>query len=383
MRWPLPFACVLAIACSSGGGPSTESLAWKALPDRYARCFQVFANGSARKVIVFGDAGRSDTIGVYLLRGEDAAGDGAAVYLPDLQRVAVLSTTHLSFISALSRTDLVVAATYLDQVRDQATRERIKQGLVIDIGAAEGIDRERLFAANAQVVFDYPFGQATHRGAVPEQVFVPVTEYLEDHPLGRAEWIRFFGVLFDEEERADSLFAAIEARYLQRRRESNELARPTVLFGSYWQGQWFVPPGNSYMAHLIEDAGGRYLFADRTGSGNITLDMETMVSEGLHADVWGMIAEVDGVPTEDDFTHRDPRLAGFKAVREKKLFIGNVATSDLFGQAMLEPDILLSELQEMIAIHAAFDHAGGYRPKYFAHPGPELGVPDIAKITVP
>ena len=79
---------------------------------------------------------------------------------------------------------------------------------------------------------------------------VPVTEYLEVHPLGRAEWLRFFGVLFGVERKADSLYSTIAERYT-RVVVADTSNRPTVVFGSYWQGQWFVPSGNSYMARLI------------------------------------------------------------------------------------------------------------------------------------
>ncbi|MBK6831399.1 MAG: ABC transporter substrate-binding protein [Flavobacteriales bacterium] len=373
----------LLVACT--GDPGTHARSdWTELPNHHARCFRIFARGDERKVIVFGSGGADDTIAVHLT-GTTKHRDGSdAIPVPPLDRIAVLSTTHLPFISALDRTDRVMAATDLERIRDVATKQRISQGEIREIATADGIDREQLLLAEVQVVFDYPFGQATHRATSPDQLFIPVTEYLEEHPLGRAEWIRFFGVLLDAEERADSMYAAIEGRYNSAAaRAENRTTRPSVLFGSAWQGQWHVPAGNSYMAHLIEGAGGRYLFADRKGIGNIPLDMETMVSQGSQADVWGMIAEVDGVPSELDFTGGDDRLAGFKAVKEKHLFIGNSATADLFGQALLEPDVVLSELHEVITVNAVFDHPGGYRPRYFKHLGPGLITPRIEELSAP
>ncbi len=89
-------------------------------------------------------------------------------------------------------------------------------------------------------------------------------------------------------------------RYERVRSRVRRDTMPSVLFGSFWNGQWFVPPGNSYMAKLIDDAGGRYVFADRKGEGNITVDMETMITVGGKADVWGLVAALGPVITDSD-----------------------------------------------------------------------------------
>ena len=192
---------------------------------------------------------------------------------------------------------------------------------------------------------------ADTRGAWAEGLGIPtieVSEYLEEHPLGRAEWLRFFGVLFGEERLADSLFAGIRERYEAIRVDSAIAERPTVLFGSVWNGQWWVPPGNSYMARLIEDAGGRYVFADQKGDGNVAVDMETMITVGKEADVWGMVAQLDPFVTDLDFTHGDPRLAGFKCMKDQRLFVGNTTVSDIFGTALIDPDGMLRDMKAVL-----------------------------------
>ncbi len=330
---------ILSAACSEPHAIGEEG-SWTELPNRHAHCFQVFKNGEARRVVVFGPGGRTDTLGIFV-KGDVGISRAGDVNVSHLERVAVLSTTHLPFLSALRRGERVVAAAHLGQIRDAALSGLIEQGRVREIGTASGVDREALLISGAQVVFDYPFGRGGEHSTGDGVPYVPVTEYLEEEPLGRAEWLRFFGVLLNAEAAADSVYAGIVTRYERAKALVDTSRRPTVLFGSTWQGQWFVPPGNSYMARLIADAGGSYLFADRRGAGNITLDMETMVALGAHADVWGMIAQVEGEPSLQDFTHGDERLASFNAVQQGQLFIANTATADLFGQALLEPDVPL------------------------------------------
>ena len=360
-------SAMMFLACA---GPESGPGSWKdwARKDNaYAQRFQVWVRGEDRLVLVFGHGGERDTVGSYWITDTPlaVAPPGAPTRLNRvLSRVAVGSTTHVPYVSALGRVGAIAACAHGGQVRDTAFRRLADPGAVREIAAGDGLDRELLLSLDVQLLFAYPFGRG--EGNTLQGLGLPtveVSEYLEEHPLGRAEWLRFFGVLFSEERKADSLFAGIRERYEAQRVDSTTTHRPTVLFGSVWDGQWWVPPGNSYMARLIEDAGGRYLFSEREGDGNIAIDMETMIDEGALADYWGMIAQVADSATEEDFTQGDARLKAFRAVQQQHLFLGNTKEEDLFGQALLEPDVVLGSLRS--AMHPGGSYPGGFRPKYF------------------
>jgi iron complex transport system substrate-binding protein len=205
---------------------------------------------------------------------------------------------------------------------------------------------EQLVALEAGLLLTYPFGGGGQLGErLPGMVVLPVAEYLEPHPLGRAEWLRFFGVLFGKEEQADEHFRSIQQRYhAVRALLPADAAHPSVFFGSAWQGIWHVPGGDSYMATLLRDAGGAYRFAHRRGRDNNALNMEEVVNEALEADHWGMVLEVEGPVRKEDLTAGDERLQQFRAVRSAGLFAANSREADLFGKALLEPDLLLRDL---------------------------------------
>lgn len=357
----------MLVACT---GPERGPGSWKdwvRKDNAYAQRFQVWVRGEDRLVLVFGHGGELDTAGIYWITDtpHEAIPPGGPTPLNRvLSRVAVGSTTHVPYVSALGRVGAIAACAHSGQVRDPAFRRLVDKGAVREIAVGDGLDRELLLSLDVQLLFAYPFGRG--EGNTVQGLGIPaveVSEYLEEHPLGRAEWLRFFGVLFGEERKADSLFAGIRERYEAIRADSATTGGPTVLFGSVWDGQWWVPPGNSYMARLIEDAGGRYLFADRKGDGNIAVDMETMVTEGARADYWGMIAQVTDSATEEDFTQGDARLKAFRSVQKQQLFLGNTTDEDLFGQALLEPDVVLESLRS--AMHPGGCCPAGYRPKYF------------------
>ena len=321
---------------------------WVPVQLRHARYFSVEARPGQRRLTVLGPGGAGDTIGVHVV--ELQAGRSP--------RLAVASTTHLVFLEALGRLDAVVGMAHADRLIDAELAAALAS--VPDIGRADGMDRELLLALRPVLLLDHPFGRRQGDLAGDGVVRLGITEYLEEHPLGRAEWIRFFGVLLGMEHAADSLFAAIEQRYGAAIPAQVE-RRPTVFFGSAWQGRWYVPPANSYMATLIADAGGAYLFAGEDSEGNITLDLETVIDRAGAADHFGVILAAPHAVSALDLVSGEKRLAALGAVRNGG-FVGNSAVNDLFGKALLEPDVVLRDLGCIFRPQAC----GGHEAAYFA-----------------
>ncbi|MEO8588292.1 MAG: ABC transporter substrate-binding protein [Flavobacteriales bacterium] len=336
---------------------------WYPLPNAHARYFRILARGDERRIIVLGPGGANDTLATYHITAADdtaRSAHGAIVEVPSLNRIAVVSTTHLPYITALGRASVVVGAGHLAQVRDTAVLARMKQGSVQEITTADGMDHERLLALAPQALLDYPFGRTNTAQVSGGPVRIEVTEYMEQDPLGRAEWIRFFGVLLGEETMADSIFRAIELRYATVRDMARVLPdHPRVFFGSAWQGQWHVPPGNSYIAQLITDAGGIYCYAEQRSDGNIPLDLETVLSQALTARHFGIVLASSGHVGVSDLSGGDQRIARLDAVRKGGFYLDS-QRSDVFGSALLEPDQLLLDLR--CIFHPR--QCGGHRPKY-------------------
>lgn len=353
---------LFALSCAGVEENTVDRTGWYALPNAHARCFRILTRGDERQLVILGPGGPADTLAIYrvISPGDTARSVNAEVTaVPLLERVAVVSTTHLPFISALGSAASVIGAAHLELVRDTAIRAGIAQGLVQEIANADGLDRERLLVLAPQALFDYPFGRA-NTGTVGGPVRIEVTEYLEQDPLGRAEWIRFFGVLLGEEVKADSIYRAIELRYTTVRDLAGALPdRPKVFFGSAWQGQWHVPPGDSYMAQLITDAGGTYCYTGQQADGNIALDLETVLSQARSARHFGAVLASPGRVSANDLSGGDQRIARLDAVRRGGFYLDS-QRSDVFGMALLEPDQLLLDLR--CIFHPKY--CGSHRSKY-------------------
>ncbi|MCW5898374.1 MAG: ABC transporter substrate-binding protein [Flavobacteriales bacterium] len=347
-RFPI-LALLLACGCTtpevsdSASGPITYR------DNAYATRFRIGERGVEKLLVVLGPGGAHDTIGVY---GKSPQG----LAFP-LKRIAVASTTHLAYIAALGASDAVAGAAHLGRMH-HADRWRHRDPPVEEIGTAAGIDRELLLRLGPQALLDHPFGRKDPGLETAGVPVVQITEYLEEHPLGRAEWLRFFGVLLGVEARADSLFRTIAGRYTDLI-VRDDLQRPTVFFGSSWQDRWHAPSGDSYMATLIHHAGGAYVLAE-TGSENIALDREVVLHHALKVDRFGQVVAHAGVVDASIVAGGDTRIA--KAIASRRSgFHANSMMSDLFGQALLEPDTVLLDLCRIL--HP--ERLQGHRPKYF------------------
>ena len=307
---------------------------WVNVPNSYAEAFRIRSCGSTYELIVFGPNGREDTLAVYQVDVHDA-----------LRRVAVVSTTHLAYIHALGLTERVVGVAGLAQVKDPSLANVLSGNSTKDIGTADGLDRETLIHLAPEALLDQPFGKSDAAEPLSSIPSIMIAEYLEPHPLGRAEWIRFFGVLFGIAPKADSLFAAIEGRYTTARdRVDAQVAPTTVFFGSNWQGTWWVPGGKSYMAQLIGDAGGVLQFSDPESVENSAVDLETLLHRGEILDHWGMVVAENGPVTADVLCAGEQRLQRIRPFNDHGLFAANSAHVDIFGKALVEPDVVLMDL---------------------------------------
>lgn len=345
-----------SVAC--GGEPQNKPVSatseWNEVELKHAEMFGVQERGDERLVYLYEGQGQDrDTISVLHLvskGGKVPLIDGTVRIEVPVSRSVTTSTTHVPFFQILGELDRLVGCAFLSHVMEPEVRALVDSGALVEISDGQRIDQERLLMTAPDVVLAYPFGQAMENihldASIPR---IGVTEYLEPHPLGRTEWIRFFGMLVEREEEAVEIFDDIRARYDSIRMEQMLRSfKPGVFFGSYWQGQWHASGGDSYMANLIRDSGGNYLFSDKQTSKNISVDIEELVVRGQQAHVFGKILHQEPPVLYKDLIGVDTRLSDLVKTRGMIVFYGNTATADLFGTALVEPDVLLAEMSAVL-----------------------------------
>jgi iron complex transport system substrate-binding protein len=183
---------------------------------------------------------------------------------------------------------------------------------------------------------------------------VPNGDWLEASPLGRAEWLKVFGLLLGKPTKAQACFEAITQRYDSLQRLVKALPpskpRPLVLTDLPYKGTWYVPAGQSYVATLLKDAGADYPWADTQGTGSLALDFEAVYAKAQQADLW---LNTSSARQLADIQTQDPRLANFKPFVQKQVYNNNRHTttkggSTYFMQGIVEPHLILADLISII-----------------------------------
>lgn len=213
----------------------------------------------------------------------------SVIHLP-IKQLVVTSTTHIPALEELGALHQLSGFPGTRYISSAAARERIAQGQIAELGPNGQLNVEQVLALQPDLIVGYGMGPDNRSFETLQRAGIPVVlngDWTETHPLGKAEWIRFFGYLLGKEEQADAFFRSIEANYLQAKKQlSKPENRPKVLSGAVFKDVWYAPAGNSWAATFIEEAGGDYLWKDQPGTGSLSLSLEEVLVQGAQAEFW-------------------------------------------------------------------------------------------------
>jgi iron complex transport system substrate-binding protein len=274
----------------------------------------------------------------------------AAVIRVPIRSMFSGSTTHLPLLVDLERLDLLTGVRSFGDVMNTPVLARIQAGKLIEFGSHAGIDAERVVASGPDLLMtggDFNSVYTAIRGAgIP---IVANAEWLEPTPLGRAEWVKYMGLFLNEERRANALYEAVRDRYhglVKRTRTIPEAARPRIMAGRGPRGQFYIAGGRSYVAGLIKDAGGRYVWADNTDTGSPLVDLEAQLRRAGDADIW-----INGGGWKDRaaMLGDEPRYAEFKAFRAGQVWVyerrvNAAGANEYWSRSVTRPELVLADL---------------------------------------
>ena len=213
----------------------------------------------------------------------------AIINIP-ISELVVTSTTHIPSLEMLGVSEALVGFPNLSYVSSETTRKRIDAGKIVELGKNQDMNTEVLIDLSPDLVIGFAVDGDNSALSIIEKTGIPVvynSDWTETTPLGKAEWIKFFGAFFNKEEMADSIFNTIENQYnLAKESASKALSKPTVLSGAMYRDVWYLPQGNSWAGQLINDANGKYLWDHSEGTGSLSLHLESVLDKGRTADFW-------------------------------------------------------------------------------------------------
>ncbi len=320
---------------------------------KYAKGFSISAVENARLVEVLYPFQGATSGYSYLLvpREEEPPAhnpDTRVIYTP-VRSIVCTSTTHIPLLDYLGETDKLVGFPTTDYISSEKMRKRVDAGKVTDLGIDKGLNLERLAVLHPDMVMGYSMSGDYGQFRKIEELGIPVVingEYLEQHPLGRAEWIKFMALFFNREREADSVFSQIEKNYLQAKASIDDTQHPTVLSGIVYGDAWFLPGGQNYAAKLFKDAGCQYLWEETTSNGYLQLPFESVYAKAHQADLWIGVGSYRSLA---EIAAADARYTRFAPFVHQQVYNYDARTGARGGNQFLElgylrPDLILRDL---------------------------------------
>lgn len=349
-------------------GPSGDQV----VPE-FAKGFTVTYHDSYKEVKVLNPWRDSKETFTYILvrPGSKAPDVGRGVQLIEIpvERFVSLSSTHLPYLPILGLTDTLKGTITPDKISTQEVLDQIRDGKVIDVsgggsGMATGVNLETLIDLSPDLVMAYATGLPeydSHPKLLEAGIPVVVNaEYMEEDPLGRAEWAKFIAVFFDKEKEANEYFEKIKKEYqsLEQSISTQSRAKPTVFLNNNWQGTWYMAGGKSYVGELLKDAGADYLWSTDTTTGSIPLDFEVVYDTALDAEYW---INPGTASTMKELLGEDARYADFAAVKTNNVYNNNARVNagggnDYWESGVAHPEIILKDLVKIFHPEILPDH---------------------------
>lgn len=276
---------------------------------------------------------------------------GTVIRTP-VSNALVYSAVHTGLLCELGASGAVGGVCEAEYIKDSVLLKRLERGELMDCGFNQNPNVEKIIKLRPQLIMLSPY-QNNDCNSKVESLGIPVlqcADYMESSPLGRAEWMRLYGLLFGTKEKSERLFSRVESEYLRLRdAAAGSVSKPKVIFDTRYGQMWSVPCAGSTTGRLIEDAGGVNPFNNIKGSGSVALSPERVLAEAHDADVWMVRYYQNGEKSLAQLAADAPVNAEFNAFKRGNVYGCNTAKTDLFGETSFHPERVLRDM--VIILH--------------------------------
>lgn len=281
-----------------------------------------------------------------------------------VENSAVFTSTHCQLLYELGCGQAIRGVCDLDYINIPDVKKRAasagnhgSSSAIADCGSSMAPDIERIIALKPEAILVSPFENSGGYGKL-DKLHIPlieVADYMEASPLGRAEWMKFYGMLFEKSDakdskagifqsKADSLFAKIEKEYLNLKAAAKKLpAGLSVLTERKTGSVWYVPGGQSTIGILLKDANARYIFSEDQHSGSLAMSPEQILTKAKNIDVWAF-KYFGGKPLSRSQLLQE--YAGYKSLAafgSSRIYQVDTSREPYFEITSFHPEVLLRE----------------------------------------
>ncbi len=354
------------IGCKQNGETSKNEIASSKNEIRYAKGLEIYKyKGFSIVKITKPWPGTKENF-TYILQEKngiipDSLKQFTSIQIP-IKSIVVTSTTHIPALELLGVENSLVGFPNTNYVSSEKTRKLIDAGKVREVGSNESLNTEVIIDMKPDVIVSFGLNNSNPTLDNLQKSGLKVMlngDWTEQSPLGKAEWIKFFGALYGLDSKANSVFLEIETAYNTTLALAKKVStKPTVLCGAMYQNQWNVPQGESWASLFLKDAQSDYLWKNAKGTGSLPLPFEVIIEKAQNADFW--IAPGD-FSTLKEMSDSNPHYKEFASFKNKKVYsyaLNKGAKGGIlyFELSPSRPDLVLKDLIKIFHPELVPDH---------------------------
>ena len=344
---------LLLLSCSSTNENQQAKSTLTIVPLSYAKRFTIKTSADFTVLELHGNKNDSAITASFVLykhQKPDYSKEAYYIKTP-ISRVASMSSIYTTMIAQLKCEDKIIAIDNVDYYNNPFIQEQVKKGSIIELSKGPQVDIEKTIALQPDLFLTFGMGSPkddVDKKLVQSSMPIAVSiDHLEETPLARAEWIKFFACFFNKESLADSLFQITEKKYkhLKNLAKTN-LKKPSVLTEIKYGDAWYIPAGKSFIANLIEDAGGDYFWKEDAKTGSSAQSFETVYAKAKDCNIWINLYNLN---SKKELLSYDERYGLFKACKSNQLYNNNktqnaLGYSNYWETGITNPDEVLADL---------------------------------------
>jgi iron complex transport system substrate-binding protein len=338
-----PFLILLGIfcSCSTNAEVSTEKGESKV---RYADHFEILITRGNVLLHIKNPDNQQIERRFFVQRTSETAPPGYVEIRKPIESIIALSSTHIGMLEALKSTETVVGISSHLYVHDATVLKNYAKNKVLEMGEEGSIPFESIVASKAEVLIYSGFTKIFPHENQLESIgihCIPNYDWREGHPLGKAEWIKFFGYLIGKEKEANRYFDQVVAEYKGLKEIANSsLSKPSLFSGNMVGDVWHSPAGQSYNAIFFKDAQGRYIYEKTKGTGSIDKSFEQILVDNRSTDIWMN----PGYASKRELIAFQPKFRYFESYQNDRVYNYSYAGNRFWEKSAVEPQHVLSDL---------------------------------------
>lgn len=363
IQYILSVICMaVLVSCNGGQGSQYAQEKGTKVENLYARGFEITEYDGYTAVEIVNPWDTAKVLQRYLLVEKGASipdnlPAGTIIRTP-VDNAIMYTTIHAAIWEQLGALDAIAGICEPEYLTSTKARELVDGGVIADCGKAASPNVEKIIDIDGHIIIATPFEHGGYGQA--EKLGIPIFEsadYMENHPLGRVEWIKVFGLLSGKGKLADSLFRVTETNYNRLKELArNEARRPKLLSERKYGSTWFTAGGASYMAVMYKDAGADYILSDNNDTGSVPMSFEAVYEKGYDSDIWIFLHDNPNLESYADLRNEYTPYENFAPFRNRAIFTCNTVQTPYYEYIAIHPDYILADFVKMFHPHLLLEY---------------------------